>query len=342
MASRNSNRRARHLAGAWAAPRAAAATLLAAAAALLAVSATAHAQGYPSRPVRLVVGFTPGGGVDINARLLAPKLSEYLGQPVVVENKPGASTNIANDFVAKSAPDGHTLLINTSAIAINMSLFRNLPFDTLRDFAPVSVVSESPNVLVVNARLPAQSLKDLIAMARGAPGKLNYSSAGVGTTQHLAAELFKLRTGTFIVHIPYKGTAPSLAALIAGEVELSFANIPSIQAHVKSGRLHALAVAAPRRDPQIPDVPTMKEAGLAGVEVSVWYGVLAPAGTPREIVHKLADGIQRATRDAETRRRLIEQGATPVGNTPEEFGKLLHEEVKRWAEVVKVSGARAD
>jgi tripartite-type tricarboxylate transporter receptor subunit TctC len=318
-----------------------AAWLAVAAATLLAVP-TAHAQPYPSRPVRLIVGFTPGGGVDINARMLAPRLSEYLGQQVIVENRPGAGTNIANELVAKSAPDGYTLLVNTPAIAINMSLYRNLGFDTLRDFTPVSVISESPNVLVVNAKLPAHSVKDLIAMARTSPGKLNYSSAGVGTTQHLAAELFKLRTGTFVVHIPYKGTAPSLAGLIGGEVELSFANIPSIQAHLKSGRLRALAVTAARRDPQIPDVPTMKEAGLEGVEVVVWYGVFAPAGTPREIVQKLADGIQRATRDPETSKRLLEQGAVPVGNTPEEFAKLVREEVARWAEVVKVSGARAE
>jgi tripartite-type tricarboxylate transporter receptor subunit TctC len=311
-------------------------------AALLAAAATAIAQPYPSRPVRLIVGFTPGGGVDINARMLAPKLSEYLGQQVIVENRPGAGTNIANELVAKSSPDGYTLLINTPAVAINMALYRNLPFDTLRDFAPVSVFSESPNVLVVNAKLPAHNVKDLVAMARSAPGKLNYSSAGVGTTQHLAAELFKLRTGTFIVHIPYKGTAPSLTGLIAGEVDLSFANIPSIQAHVKSGRLRALAVTAAKRDPQLPDVPTMKEAGVEGVEVVVWYGVLAPAGTPREIVQKLADGIQRAAHEPDVRKRMLEQGAVTVGNTPEEFGKLLHEEVTRWAEVVKVSGARAD
>jgi tripartite-type tricarboxylate transporter receptor subunit TctC len=309
---------------------------------LFAVAFPAAAQTYPSRPIRLIVGFPPGGGVDINARILAPKLAEYLGQPVVVENKPGASTNIANDFVAKSAPDGHTLLINTSAIAINMSLFRNLPFDTLRDFAPVSIVSESPNVLVVNAKLEAQSAADLVALARKSPGKLNYSSAGVGTTQHLAAELFKLRTGTFIVHIPYKGSAPSLTALIAGEVDLSFANVPAIQGHVKAGRLRALATAAAQRDPQLAEVPTMKEAGVDGVEVSVWYGVLAPAATPRDIVQMLADSIVRATRDPELRKRLLDQGAAPVGNTPEEFSKLLREEVARWAEVVKVSGASAD
>ena len=317
-------------------------TRLLAFAVLLCAAAAAAAQSYPARPVRLVVGFPPGGGVDINARMLAPKLAEYLGQPVVVENKPGASTNIANDFVAKSAPDGYTLLINTAAIAINMSLFRNLPFDTLRDFAAVSMFSESPNVLVVPAKLPAQSVQELVALARKSPGKLNYSSAGVGTTQHLAAELFKLRTGTYIVHIPYKGSAPSLTALIAGEVDLSFANVPAIHGHVTTGRLRALATAAARRDAQLPDVPTMKEAGVEGVEVSVWYGVLAPAKTPPEIVHKVADGIIRATRDPEVRKRMLEQGAVPVGSTPEEFSKTLREEVARWAEVVKVSGARAD
>jgi len=309
---------------------------------LLCAAAAALAQTYPARPVRLVVGFPPGGGVDINARMLAPKLAEYLGQQVIVDNKPGASTNIANEFVAKAAPDGHTLLINTAAIAINMSLFRNLPFDTLRDFAPVSLFSESPNVLVVTSKLEAKSVKDLVALARSSPGKLNYSSAGVGTTQHLAAELFKLRTGTFIVHIPYKGSSPSLTALVAGEVELSFANIPAIRGHVTAGRMRALATAAPRRDPQLPDVPTMKEAGVEDVEVAVWYGIFAPAKTPREIVQTLAGHVQRATRDPEVRKRMVEQGADPVGSTPEEFGKLLREEVARWAEVVKVSGARAD
>ena len=309
---------------------------------LLAGATSVLAQAYPTRPVRLVVGFTPGGGVDINARLLAPKLGEYLGQQVIVENKPGAGTNIANEFVAKSAPDGYTLLINTAALAINMSLYRDLPFDALRDFAPVSVFSESPNVLVVNAKLPAHNLKELLALARGAPGKLNYSSAGVGTTQHLAAELLKLRTGTFIAHIPYKGTAPSLTGLIAGEVDLSFANIPAIQAHLKTGRLRALATAARQRDPQLPDVPTMSEAGVEGVDVVVWYGVLAPAGTQSEIVGTLARAIARAARDSEVRKRMLEQGAAPVGNTPEEFAKLLRAEVARWAEVVKVSGARAE
>jgi tripartite-type tricarboxylate transporter receptor subunit TctC len=304
--------------------------------------ATVHAQTYPARPVRLVIGFPPGGGVDINARLLAPRLAEYLGQPFVIDNRPGAGTNIANELVAKSAPDGYTLLFNTAALAINMSLYPKLPFDAQRDFVPVSMFSESPNVLVVPAIHPVKSVRELIAQAKAAPGKLNYSSAGVGTTQHLAAELLKLRTRTFIVHIPYRGSAPSLTALIAGEVELSFANVPAIHAHVQSGRLRALAVAAPKRDPQLPEVPTMKEAGVEGVEVAVWYGLFAPAGTPREIVQQLAGAVQRATRDQATRKRLLEQGAEPIGSTPEQFAKLFREELARWAEVVKVSGARAE
>jgi tripartite-type tricarboxylate transporter receptor subunit TctC len=307
-----------------------------------ALALPAAAQSFPARPVRVIVGFTPGGGVDINARMLAPKLSEYLGQPFLVENRPGAGTNIANELVAKSPPDGYTLLCTTPALAINMALYSKLPFDALRDFVPISVFSESPNVLVVNAKLPAASVKELIEMARKSPGKLNYSSAGVGTTQHLSAELLKLRTQSFIVHIPYKGTSPSLTGLIAGEVDLSFANIPAIQAHVKSGRLRALATTGARRDPQLPEVPTMKEAGVEGLDVTVWYGLLAPAGTPREIVQTLAAATARATRDVELRKRMLEQGADPVGSSPEEFARLLREEVARWAEVVKVSGARAD
>jgi tripartite-type tricarboxylate transporter receptor subunit TctC len=302
----------------------------------------AIAQPYPSRPVHLIVGFTPGGGVDIAARTLAPKLSELVGQPVIVENKPGAGTNIANEYVARSAPDGTTLLMNTAAVAINMSLYRNLPFDTLHDFTAVSIFSESPNILVVNSKLAAANLKEFLALARANPGKLNYSSAGSGTTQHLSAELLKLKTGISITHIPYKGTAPSLTSLIAGETDLTFANIPAINQHVKSGRLRPLASTGAKRAELMPDVPTMKEAGVDGVEVTVWYGVLAPSAMPKPMVAALAAAVAKAAHDPEMRKRLAEQGAEPVGNSAEEFGKILREEVARWAEVVKISGARAD
>ena len=298
-------------------------------------------QGYPSRPVRMLVGFPPGGGTDIAARLLAPKLSEYLGQQFVVENRPGATTNIATDLVAKSAPDGHTLLFTTSAIAINMSLYKNLTFDAVRDFAPISVFAESPNLLVAHASAGA-SVKDLLAQARAKPGAMNYSSAGAGTSQHLAGELFKARTGAQIVHIPYKGTAASLTAVVAGEVQFSFANVPAILGHVRSGRIRALAVLAPKRSDLMPDVPTMKEAGIDDVEVPVWYALLAPSATPREIVKILADATMRAARAPDLKQKLVEQGTEPVGNSPEEFGRMLKAEVVRWAEIVKVSGAKAE
>jgi len=309
---------------------------------LAAGSASALAQTYPTKPVHLLVGFTPGGGVDINARLLASKLSELIGQQAIVENRPGAGTNIATELVAKATPDGYTLLFTSPAVAINMSLYRKPPYDALRDFSGVSVFSESTNILVVPASLPAKSLQELVALARERPGALNYSSAGPGTTQHLAGELFKLRTGTNIVHVPYKGSAPSLTALIAGTVQLSFVNPVAIGQHIKTGRLRALGVAGAKRSALMPDVPTMKEAGVEGVEVPLWYGLLAPAATPREVVRKLAAAVATATSSPEIRKRLLEQGAEPVGNTPEEFDRQLRDEVTRWAEVVKVSGARAD
>jgi len=312
------------------------------AACLAAVAGIAAAQQWPARPVRLVVGFAPGGGVDINARLLAPKLSEYLGQQFFVDNKPGAGTNIANEFVAKSAPDGYTLLVNTPAVAINMALHRNLGYDTLRDLAAVSVFSESPNIAVVHAGVKAKNLAELLADARSRPGRLNYSSAGVGTTQHLSAELLKMRSKTYIVHIPYKGSSPSMTALIAGEVDLSFANVPVVLPFVKAGKLRALATTGARRSELMPEVPTMKEAGVDGVELTVWYGVFAPVATPKDILQKVGEAVVRAARDPDTRRRLLEQGAEPVGLLPDASQKMLREEVAKWGEVVKLSGAKAD
>jgi tripartite-type tricarboxylate transporter receptor subunit TctC len=309
---------------------------------LLALCAAASsAQNYPNRAVRVLVGFPPGGGTDILARVLTPQLSAQLGQPFVVENRPGATTNIASDLVAKSAPDGYTLLFTTSSLAINASLYKNLTYDALRDFAPVSVFAESPNLLVAHSSAGA-NVNELLAQAKAKPGAMNYSSAGSGTSQHLAGELFKARTGVNIAHIPYKGTAASLTAVIAGEVQFSFANVPAILGHVRSGRIRALAVLAPKRSELMPEVPTMEEAGVKDVIVPVWYALLAPAATPREIVKSLNDATVRAARSPELKQKLVEQGADPVGNSSEEFSKMLREEVARWAEIVKISGAKAE
>lgn len=300
-----------------------------------------QAQTYPQRPVKLVVGFTPGGGVDINARLLAGKLSEILGQQVVVENKPGAGTNIANEFVAKAAPDGYTLLINTAAVAINMSLYKNPPFNTLRDFTPVSIFSESQNIMVVNAGKPFRSAADVINSARTKPGALTYASAGAGSTQHLTAEQFKLKTKTDILHIPYKGSAPALTALMAGEVDMVFINVPAILPHLKSGRLRAVAAAGAKRTELLPEVPTLREGGVA-VNETVWYGVFAPTGTPREVVTVLAAAIARAARAPDVKQKLLDQGAEPVGNSPEEFTSIVREEVVKWSEVIRAAGIKPE
>jgi len=304
--------------------------------------ALALAQPYPSRPVKILVGFAPGGGVDISARLLAPKLSEYLGQQFVVENRAGAGGAIGSDAAAKAAPDGYTLLFNSPAVVINMSLHKNPPYDLARELTGVSIFNSTSNLVVVPASFEAKSAQDLVRIAKERPGALNYSSAGAGTTQHLAAELFKLRTGTSIVHVPYKGSAPSLTALLAGDVQVSFVNPVAVGQHVKTGRLRALAVADSKRTELMPEVPTLKEAGIEGVEVSLWYALLAPAATPREIIDRLAGGVARASRDPEVRARMREQGSEPVGNTPAEFNRILREETERWSEVVRVSGARAD
>jgi tripartite-type tricarboxylate transporter receptor subunit TctC len=308
---------------------------------LLLCAASAAAQPYPARPVRVLVGFAPSGGVDISARLLAAKLSVYLGQQFVVENKPGAGTNIAAAEVAKSEPDGYTLFMNSPAVVINTALYAKPPYQ-LRDFTGVSIFAATTNLLVVPAAFEAKTVQDLVRIAKAKPGALNYGSAGQGTTQHLAAELFKLRTGTSIVHVPYKGSGPSMSALLSGEVQLSFINPVAAGGHVKAGKLRALAVTDSRRTELMPDVPTMKEAGVEGVEVTLWYALLAPAATPREVVDKLAAGVARAAKDPATREALRKQGADAVGNTSEQFNAYLREEYERWSEVVRVSGAKIE
>ena len=299
------------------------------------------AQTYPAKPIRLINGFPAGGGVDIMARLLAPKIVEALGQQVIIENRTGAGTNIAMDHVVRAPPDGYTLLMNSSPVAINMSLYKNLSFDTTRDLAAISLFAASANVLVVHPSLPARSVKELIALARAKPDELKFSSGSNGTTQHLSGELFKLRTATRMRHVPYRGTPQSLTALIGGEVELNFGNVPSVLEYVKAGRLRALAVTAAVRSPLLPQVPIMREAGIDMI-VNVTYSLHAPAATPRDIVNRVANAVVQATRSDDIRQRLLALGAEPFGYSPEDTTRWLRDEVALWAAVVKAAGATAE
>ena len=308
---------------------------------ILALPTTILAQNYPDKPIRLIVGYTPGGGNDIAARLIAPKLSEALGQTVIVENRPGAGTNIAQELVAKSAPDGYTLLLGSPALAINRSLYKKLPFDALRDLTGVSLFAVSPNILVVNPAVQAKNIKELIALAQSKPGTLTFSSSGNGSSQHLSGELFNLRAKVNTLHVPYKGTAQALTALIGGEVDMSYSNIPSTLAYIRSGRLRVIANTSAKRAELLPDVPTLKESGV-DVDTIVWYSILVPAGTPRPIINKLAGVLIKMPHTPEMKKRLADLGAEPVGSTPEEFNNHLRTETADWAEVVKVSGAKAD
>ena len=308
---------------------------------ILALPTTIMAQNYPDKPIRLIVGYTPGGGNDIAARLIAPKLSEALGQTVIVENRPGAGTNIAQELVAKSAPDGYTLLLGSPALAINRSLYKKLPFDALRDLTGVSLFAVSPNILVVNPAVQAKNIKELIALAQSKPGTLTFSSSGNGSSQHLSGELFNLRAKVNTLHVPYKGTAQALTALIGGEVDMSYSNIPSTLAYIRSGRLRVIANTSAKRAELLPDVPTLKESGV-DVDTIVWYSILVPAGTPRPIINKLAGVLIKMPHTPEMKKRLADLGAEPVGSTPEEFNNHLRTETADWAEVVKVSGAKAD
>lgn len=297
----------------------------------------ALAQDYPSKPLRVVVGFPPGGGTDAVARLLGPKLTELFGQSVIIDNRPGADTNIATEYVARATPDGYTLLLTTGAIAINMSLYGKVEYDAVRDFAPISLIATSPHVLVVGPALPVKTLKELLEAARARPGQLNY--AGAGGAMRLAAELFKLRTETDIVHVPYKGGGPAMTAIISGEVQLGFANIPATMPHVRAGRVRVLGVAAPARSVLMPDIPTMKEQGV-DMESAVWYGLFAPVKTPQAVVIRVVEAGMKAARAEDVRQRLLNMGAEPVGSTPEAFGRQLAVEVKQWAELVRLLGAK--
>jgi tripartite-type tricarboxylate transporter receptor subunit TctC len=303
----------------------------------------AFAQSYPNRPIRLVVPFPAAGTTDILARAAAQKLTESLGQAVVVDNRPGAGGNIGSDLVAKSAPDGYTLLMGTVGThAINPSLYSKMPYDHVKDFVPVVLVAGVPNVLVVNPALPVNSVADLIKLAKDKPGTINFASSGSGTSIHLSGELFKTMAGVDMVHVPYKGSSPALTDLIGGQVQVMFDNLPSALPQIKGGKLRAIAVTSLKRAPALPDIPTINESGLPGFEASSWFGVLAPAGTPAPIVARINAEVNKWLQSADAREKLISQGAEAAGGSPEQFAAHIRAESDKWAKVVKASGAKVD
>jgi len=306
-------------------------------------SSGAAAEGFPERPPRFIVGFTPGGPSDIIARALGQKLSELWAQQVVIENRPGAGGNVAAELAARSAPDGYTWLLgNNSILATNQSLYPKLAYDPVKDFAPVALVAIQPNILVVNPAVPVSSVKELIALAKAKPGELNYASSGSGAAAHLAAELFKTMAGVEMVHVPYKGAQPALTDVIAGRAQLMFATSASVIPYVKAGRLRALAVTTSRRSASVPELPTLSEAGVAGFEAITWHGVVVPRATPATLVERLNGDMIRSLDAPDLRERLESLGAELATGTPQDFANYIAREIPKWAKVVRESGARAE
>ncbi|MYN13378.1 tripartite tricarboxylate transporter substrate binding protein [Pusillimonas sp. TS35] len=307
-----------------------------------AVAAPSAFAAYPEQPIRLVVGFSAGGTTDVSARIIGKELGDALGQPVVVENRPGAGSNIAAEQVARAKPDGYTLYMVAVTSTINQTLYKNLRFDIQKDFDPVALAVKVPNVLVVNPKVPAKSVKELVDYAKANPGKMNFASSGSGTSIHMAGELFKQLAGVDVVHIPYKGSSPAVTDLLGGQVDFMFDNMPSAWPHVEAGKLRALAVTTAERSETAPNLPTMKESGFPTFDVSSWFGVLAPAGTPKDIVEKLNVAIREALKKPEVKKQLAQLGAVPADTTPEQFGAFIKSEVETWGKVVKTSGATVD
>ena len=308
-----------------------------------ALFSAAHAQTYPTKPVRMVLPFPPGGTTDILGRIAAQKLTEAMGQQVIPDNRPGASGNIGTEQVAKAAPDGYTLITAPgSTLTIHPSLYAKLGFDPLKDFAPVTILAAVPNLLVVHPSLPVRTVKELIALAKARPDQLNYASTGAGQSTHLSMELFKSMAGVKITHVPYKGSAPAVTDLMGGHVSLMFDNMPSALPHAKAGKLRGIAVSTLKRSTVTPELPTVAESGLPGFEVNVWFGVLAPAGTPREVVERLNRILVKALQSNDVRERLSSQGAEPIGNTPEQFTAQMKSDLVKWAKVVKAADIKIE
>jgi tripartite-type tricarboxylate transporter receptor subunit TctC len=317
--------------------------LTAALAGWLTFATAAAAAGYPERPITIVVGFPPGGASDIMARILTAKLGSLLGQPFIVDNRPGAGGNVAGEFVAHAAPDGYTLLLGNNAIlATNISLYSKIGFDPEKDFAPISLIGTQANVLVVNNEVKAHSLAELIALAKANPGKLNFASSGYGLAAHLAGELFKAQAHIDIVHVPYKGSAPALQDVIAGQDQMMFATTSGVMGFLKNGQVRALAVTTLKRTPILPDVPTMDEAGLPGFEATTWHGLVAPAGTPPQIIAALNKAVAETLNDPDIQHKLAGLGIDIAPDTPEQFAAYIKMEIPKWAAVIKASGAKME
>jgi tripartite-type tricarboxylate transporter receptor subunit TctC len=309
----------------------------------LAFPLLASAQGYPSKPIRLICPFPPGGAVDIASRATGAAMTKILGQVVAVENKPGAGGNLGGAEAARSAPDGYTLFMSTSGIqAINPALYAKMPFDPNKDLTPVAPLVSLNNVLVVNPSVPVHSVKELIALAKKQPGKLTYASSGYGTSIQMSGAMFTYLTKTDIVHVPYKGSAPAVTDLLAGQTNMMFDNIPSSLPHIKAGKLRAIATTGTKRDPALPELPTIAESGVPGYESGVWFGLMAPAKTPREIIEKLNAAAVKATEDPEFKKRMTELGYNLIPGTPAHMASMIQDEIKRWAPIVKASGAKID
>jgi tripartite-type tricarboxylate transporter receptor subunit TctC len=309
------------------------------------LSACVYAQTaaqYPTKPIRIVVPQSAGASTDLTARLIAQKLNGVLGQSVIVDNRPGAGSIIGTDLVTKAAPDGYTLLVVASSITLNPTLHKDLPFDPVRDLAPITQLSSFPNMLVVYPAVPVKTVKDLIALAKSKPAALNYGSSGTATGTHLSAELFKYMTGVDMVHVPYKGGGPGIQALLGGQVQLYFATIVSVLPHVRGGKLRAVAVTTAMRSPAAPDVPTIAESGVPGYDHGPWNGFLAPAKTPRAIIVRLNEEVARIIHAPETKAVFTNEGAEPVGNKPEEFAAIIKNETAKWAKVIRAAGIKAD
>lgn len=305
-------------------------------------AAAAQPQEYPAKPIRVVVPFPPGGGTDLMARTVVQRLGESLGATVIIDNRGGAGGTIGTDFVARSSPDGYTLVVVSGAHAINPSLYPKLQYDSVRDFAPVTMLTSGPGLLVLHPSVPARTVKEFIALAKSRPGQLHFASAGIGTPPHLAGELFKTMTGVDIVHVPYKGNGPAYTDLIGGHVSVMFPTIPTAIPHVRAGKLRALAVTTRQRTAIAPELPTLSESGVPGYEVSSWYGLLAPAGTPAAVISTLQREVVKVLRSPDISEKLMAQGLDIVGNTPEEFAGVIKSEIAKWAGIVKASGARVD